>query len=247
MITFHASAVCRVRDGYTGRPLEAAALLCALDTLPVRPLSKPGGYLILLDLSPGTHRLALRSHGYQEEWVEFSAGGGTCELEITMKPGAGYPFREEIVRLELTVEEKGGPAAGRQLWLAAPGQRELKIAQTRAEAGAGEFRLYRRGPESAVHPGAYLIADGGESEIVQLRRLDGDAACLAAPLLRSHGRGCPLLPAQLYRTDGGGGLSAVFQAPCTLEIWGEGEGLLASLPLERGINRREIQLNPAAE
>ena len=242
MITFHASAVCRVRDGYTGRPLEAAALLCALDTLPVRPLSKPGGYLILLDLSPGTHRLALRSHGYQEEWVEFSAGGGTCELEITMKPGAGYPFREEIVRLELTVEEKGGPAAGRQLWLAAPGQRELKIAQTRAEVGAQQFRLYCRGSEDAIPPGAYLIADGTDSEIVQLRSLEEETAALAAPLRRSHSRGRLLLPAQRYHTDHGGRLSAVFQNPCVLEIWGEAEGLLARVPLERGVNRRDIRI-----
>ena len=247
MITFHASAVCRVRDGYTGRLLEAGGLWCILDGAPVRPLAKPGGYLIFLDLCPGEHCLVLKARGYQEEQVDFHADGGTRELEVAMKPGAGYPFREEVVRAELTIKEGGRPAAGRRLWLAAPSQWELKIAQTRAEAGAGEFRLYRRGPESAVHPGAYLIADGGESEIVQLRRLDGDAAYLAAPLLRSHGRGCPLLPAQLYRTDGGGGLSAVFQAPCTLEIWGEGEGLLAGLPLERGINRREIQLNPAAE
>ena len=31
MITIHASLVCRVRDGYTGRPLEGSALLCSLD------------------------------------------------------------------------------------------------------------------------------------------------------------------------------------------------------------------------
>ena len=43
MIAFHASAVCRVRDGYTGRPLEGASLLCALDGAPGRPLVKPGG------------------------------------------------------------------------------------------------------------------------------------------------------------------------------------------------------------
>ena len=31
MITIHASAVCRVRDGYTGQPLAGSALLCTLD------------------------------------------------------------------------------------------------------------------------------------------------------------------------------------------------------------------------
>lgn len=242
MITFHASAVCRVRDGYTGRPMEPSALMCTLDEASVRPLSKPGGYLILLDLSPGEHRLVLRSRGYQEEWVEFSAGGDTRELEITMKPGADYPFRGEVVRAELTVTRRGVPAAGRQLWLAAPGQWELKIAQTRAQAGEQRFRLYCRGPHSAVPAGPYLIADGADSEIVQLRAVEEETAELAAPLLRGHSRGRPLLSAQRYHMDQRGEVRAVFQAPCTLELWGEEEGLLASVPLERGVNRKDIRL-----
>ena len=242
MITFHASAVCRVRDGYTGRPLEASALLCTLDGAAVRPLAKSDGYLVLLNLTPGEHRLTLRSHGYQEEWLDFQAGQDTRELEVTMKPGAGYPFRAEITRLELTVTENGLPAAGRQLWLAAPAQWELKIAQTRAEAGTDQFRLYCKGPQSAVPPGAYLIADGGDSEIVLLRSLEEELGTLAAPLLRSHSRSRPLLPAQCYHTDSCGRLSAVFQTPCTLEVYSEANRLLASLPLEQGMNRQAIYL-----
>ena len=242
MIAFHASAVCRVRDGYTGRPLEGASLLCALDGAPVRPLVKPGGYLILLNLSQGPHRLALRCHGYQEEWVDFPVEGGTLELEITMKPGPGYPFREEVVRAELTVTENGAPVSGRQLWLAAPARWELKIAQTRAEAGAQQFRLYCKGAEAAVPPGPYLIADGADSEIVHLRSLAEETAALAEPLRRPHGRSRILLPAQRYHTDRFGHLSAVFESPCTLEICGEAGGLLASLPLERGVNRLDIRI-----
>ena len=73
MIAVHVSAVCRVRDGYTGRALEAGALLCALDGAPFRPVGKPGGYLILVDLAPGPHRLSLRGSGFQEEWVDLEA------------------------------------------------------------------------------------------------------------------------------------------------------------------------------
>lgn len=242
MITFHASAVFHIRDGYTGRPLEASALLCMLDGAPVRPLAKPDGYLVLLNLTEGKHRLALRSHGYQEEWVDFQAGPDTLELAVTMKPGTDYPFREEVTRLELTVMEKGIPAAGRQLWLAAPAQWDLKIAQAKAETGTERFRLYCKGPQAAVPSGAYLIADGGDSEIVFLRSLEEELVTLTAPLLHSHSRSRPLLPAQRYHTDGNGRLSAVFQIPCTLEVYSEAEGLLASLPLERGINHQTIHL-----
>ena len=131
MITFHVSAVCRVRDGFTGRPVEAAALQCALDGRPCRPVGKPGGLLVLVNLSDGFHRLSLKSRGFQEEWVEFAAGAGTWELDVTMKPGPGYPFRGPVTRLALAVTEGGLPAAGRQLWLAAPGGPELKVAQTK--------------------------------------------------------------------------------------------------------------------
>ena len=104
MIAFHASAVCRVRDGYTGRPLEGASLLCALDGAPVRPLAKPGGYLILLNLSQGPHRLALRCHGYQEEWVDFPVEGGT--LEICGEAGgllASLPLERGVNRLDVRI------------------------------------------------------------------------------------------------------------------------------------------------
>ena len=242
MIVFHASIVCRVRDGYTGKALEGSSLLCTLDGAAVRPLAKPDGYLVLLNLAPGDHRLALRSHGYQEEWVDFSSGQDTSELEITMKPGAGYPFREEVTRLELTVTENGAPAAGRQLWLASPTGGELKIAQARAEAGENRFRLYCKGPEAAVPAGTYLIADGPCSEIVSLRGLEAEVGTLAAPLLRQHGRSRSLLPAQRYPTGAAGRLTAVFRTDCTLEVYDEERGLLASLPLERGENRRTISL-----
>lgn len=242
MITFHASAVCRVRDSYTGRPLEGAGLLCTLDGLPVRPLSKPGGILVLLNLEPGQHRLTVRSGGYQEEWVDISAGTGTAELEITLKPGAGYPFLGEITRLGLTVLEGGAPAAGRQLWLAAPAGPELKVAQAKAEAGCEQFRLYCKGAADAVPTGAYLIADGENSEIVTLRSLEGDMATLAAPLLRTHSRSRVLLPAQRYHTGPDGQLSAVMQAACTVAVYDEETGKLSTLVLEPGENRQAISV-----
>ena len=108
--------------------------------------------------------------------------------------------------------------------------------------GAQQFRLYCKGAEAAVPPGPYLIADGADSEIVHLRSLAEETAALAEPLRRPHGRSRILLPAQRYHTDRFGHLSAVFESPCTLEICGEAGGLLASLPLERGVNRLDVRI-----
>ena len=119
MITMHVSAVCRVRDGFTGRAIEASGLVCALDGAPFRPVGKPGGYLVLVNLPGGTHRLSLRCQGYQEEWVEIRSGRGTQELDVTMKPGEGYPFRQEVTLLTLTILEGGEPAVlitGMPVW-----------------------------------------------------------------------------------------------------------------------------------
>lgn len=242
MITMNTSAVCHVRDGYTGRPLNSALLMCTLDGAPIRPLSKPGGYLILLDLPAGPHRLALSGHGYQEEWVDLQTGSEIQELEITMKPGAGYPFRGEVTRLELTVLEAGAPAPGRQLWLAAPAHWDLKIAQTKAEVGCTQFRLYCKGPETAVPAGAYLIPDEADSEVVLLQGLREEVGTLAAPLLREHCRSCPLMPAQCYRTDPDGRLSAVFHSPSPLMVYHQEKGLLATISLEQGDNRQTVSL-----
>lgn len=242
MISIHASAVCRVVDGYTGKPLEGSALSCTLDGVSCRPVAKQGGYLVLLNLSPGRHRLALCCRGYQEEWVEFQADGGTRELDITMKPGAGYPFRQTITRLELTVEAAGHPAAGRQLWLAPSGLFELKLAQTKAEAGEEQLRLYCKGPEERAPMGAYLIVDGRNSEIVGLRSFAREMGTLTTPLRHTHSRGKLLLPAQRYHTGADGKLAAVFRAACTVEVYAEEAGLLASLKLEEGENRQTIPL-----
>ena len=90
--------------------------------------------------------------------------------------------------------------------------------------------------------GPYLIADGADSEIVLLRGLEGETATLAAPLRKGHSRSRPLLPAQHYRADADGRLSAVFQTACTVEVFAEEGGLLASLTLSPGENAQTLPL-----
>lgn len=238
MISIHASAVCRVRDGFTGRELPASSLLCTLDGVPCRPVGKPGGYLVFTDLPHGPHRLSLRCGGYQEEWVELQAGGGTLELDVSMKPGEGYPFRQAATRLRLTVLGKKGPAAGQTVWLASPGP-EMKIAQSKVEAGEQALRVYCKG-----HPffGPCLIEDGKNSEIVTLSALEGEQGRLAAPLGSGHSRGRPLLPAQRYRAGEDGVLTAVFRDPCLVQVYVEGRGLAAGSDLSEGDNELTVKI-----
>lgn len=238
MISIHVSAVLRVRDGYTGRELRADSLTCAVDGLRHRPVGKPGGYLLLNDLAPGPHLVSLRGRGYQEELVELTAGGGTWEVDVTMKPGPDYPFRRNVTRMALTVRDKKSPAAGRAVWLAVPGP-ELKIAQAKAEAGSDELRVFSKG---VIPPGPYLIEDGKTSEIAVLRELEGETALLGGPLRWGHARSKRFLPAQRYRTGEDGTLSAVFPAPCEVQVYAEGKGLIGAAQLAEGENQVTLSL-----
>lgn len=238
MISIHVSAVCRVRDGFTGRELPSSTLLCALDGLPCRPVGKPGGYLALTNLADGPHRLSLRGQGYQEEWVEFQADGGTRELDVTMKPGEGYPFRRTVTRLTLTVLEKKVPAAGRVVWLAGAGP-EMKLAQAKAGAGEREMRIYCKGPPLL---GTYLIEDGKNSEIVTLNALKGEAGVLAASLKSGHSRSKRFLPAQRYHTGEDGRLTAVFPIPGPVQVYAQDKGLVAQAELAEGVNELSVTI-----
>lgn len=239
MISIHASAVLRVRDGYTGRKMRLSSLVCALDGVPCRPVAKEeGGYLVLTNLEYGPHRLSLRCAGYQEELVELQADGGTRELDVSMKPGEGYPSLQAAARLRVTVVDKKGPAEGRTVWLAVPAP-EMKIAQSKVEAGERELRVYCKG---APFFGPCLIEDGKNSEIVTLDALEGEQGRLAQPLGSGHSRGRPLLPAQRYRTGEDGGLTAVFREPCPVQVYVEGKGLAADASLAQGDNELLVKI-----
>lgn len=242
MISFHVNAVCFVRDGYTGLPILPSALLCRMDGQPCRPVGKNEGYLVFTNLTPGLHRLSLQCAGYQEEWVDFTVGSAAVEMDITMKPGRGYAFRTAFTRLTVTVLRGGVPAANALLWVAAPSVPEIKVAQTKAEAGSDTFRVFCKGSVRPRTPAPYLIHDKKNSEIIRLIGMEGEMGQLEKPLLFAHGRSRLLMPAQSYHTDEKGCFPAVFTQPCTAEVFSQEGGLLASVTLEEGENTVEVTL-----
>ncbi len=242
MIAFRAGGVFHVRDAFTGLPLAPSKVLCSLDGRPCRPVAKREGYLILLDLPAGPHTLTLRCRGYRDETVDFIAGETAPELDVTLKPGVGYPFRQKPVRLELILKRDGVPAEGIPFWLAAVSGPEIKLAQARAEAGEWQLRLFCKYPDTVPTPAPFLLEDGADSELVTLRSFEGETGVLAAPLAKAHGRGKRLLPAQSYRTDPAGGAAALFRNPCEALVFHQELGLLGRAELNEGENTLELTL-----
>lgn len=238
MILTKVSAVCRLRDGYNGRVILPAGIVCRLDGLIVRAVVKTEGYLVFTDLSAGAHTITVQAAGYLQEEMQFETGTAPAELEMVLKPGAGYPLSPGTARLYLTLTKKRTPAAGESLWLAAPAAAELKLAQTRAESGSTAFRIYCRGAVRLLPvPGAYLISDGKNSEITMIKSLGTEQAVLSSPLGKSHARGCLLLSAQCYCTDADGCVQAVFPTECEAELWLPERKVLKHITLSAGENR----------
>ena len=232
------SVILQVRDGFTGRILEGSNLVCVLDGVPVRPVAKPGGYLILTNLPVGEHQLLLRAAGYQDEYVEFTAvKDGYRELYVALKPGQQYLFRQSVIRLQLQLPDE---LRGCQIWISPPSVVECKIAQTKAESGSEQFRIFCKGNHMMLPiPGAFLIEDGEQSEVVVLKSLSEELGTLEEPLCRDHGRSRRLLPVQKYRCDEQGQIYAAFPMAGTAVVY-TGSGEPRSLALTEGENRWDL-------
>ena len=208
MIRRTASAVFLMRDGFTGATLtNGSATRCFLDGEPLRrPVWKREGYLVLTDLTPGEHVLLISRSGYQDERVPITVGDGRpMEDTIALKPGAGYRFPQETVRVELTLRRGGAPAAGERVWLGVPPRTRLKLAQEKNEPGDAEAHLFCDGnPGLLPIPGHFLMTDRKAPELAYLRSLCDETGEFAPPLTLSHGRGTEMIPMQSYCADESG-------------------------------------------
>lgn len=244
MIRIHADAVLHVKDGYTGLFVETGSLLCTLDGVSCQPVRKQFGELVLVNLPAGPHTLVIECPGFQKEQVDLvTSPDETREFYVALKPSEQYPFWGEITQLILTVTEKKKIAPNRVLWLSAIAAPECKIAQTKAEAGATELRLFWKGPANRLGiPGSFLIDDGENTEIVTVERLEGENGVLARPLQKEHGRGKLLLPAQQFRTDENGVLSAAFRGEGSAAWYCPKTGKTGRIELTAGENRMTLPL-----
>ena len=234
MIRRWVSAALLVRDGFSGGVFTSGApFACALDGLPVRPVWKAGGYLVLTELAPGEHTLTIRRPGYQPETCVFRAEEGVVhEDTVFLKPGPGYPFPAEAAALELTLLE-GARAFSGPVWLGMSGPVQLKLAQ---DDGAGpELRLFCRNPGALPVPGTFLLPGRQGGELARLRALEGETGRLDQPLAHRHARGTELIPVQRYRADEDGTLRAIFPRAGT--VWLYCQGAVRSQELVPGTQR----------
>ena len=220
MINRRVSAAFLLRDGFTGRPLaEPSATRCLLDGRPLkRPVWKRYGYLVLTDLEPGEHELLISRYGYRDELVKMNiSDDSVLEDSVSLKPGTGYRFPPETVRVALSLRSSGSASSGVQLWLGVKPRTRLVIAQESAEAGEEHARLFCEGSAALLPiPGHFLIADRTAPELVYLRSLRDEECAFSAPLANKHERGTELIPVQSYTADSEGAVQVLLPEPGTL-------------------------------
>jgi hypothetical protein len=220
MIRRTVSAAFLLRDGFTGRTLsDGAQTRCLLDGRPLqRPVWKRDGYLVLTDLAPGPHQLLIRRSAYQDELVSlFVRDGAALEDTISLKPGAGYRFPPETVRVTLKLKKGRRAVSGALFWLGVQPRTRLALAQEKAEAGDAQAHLFCEG-SPALHPipGHFLLADRKAPELVYLRSLRDETGEFSPPLTLPHVRGTELIAMQSYSSDKAGCAQVLLRAPGTL-------------------------------
>ncbi len=234
MIQHVVNAAFLLRDGFSGAVLaDGSATRCLLDGRPLRrPIWKREGYLVLTDLAPGEHLLQISRRGYREEQVTVLVEEGRKPLEdtITLKPGAGYRFPSETVRVTLTLRQGKAAAASRRVWLGVAPRARFKLAQEKTEAGDEEAHLFCEGNAALLPiPGHFLLADKKTPELVYLRSLRSETGQFYPPLTLGHSRGTELIPMQSYDTDGDGRVQVLLREPGTLTGFLEGQVFEAQL------------------
>ncbi|MBE7002741.1 MAG: carboxypeptidase-like regulatory domain-containing protein [Ruminococcaceae bacterium] len=233
MIRRMASAVFLMRDGFSGAVLtDCSATRCLLDGTPLRrPIWKKDGYLVLTDLDDGEHVLQISRSGYRDELVPLhTEGGKLVEDTIALKPGAGYRFPEDTVRVTLTLRRGKDAAPGERIWLGVSPRTRLKLAQEKTEIGEAEAHLFCEGAAALLPiPGHFLMADKKTPELVYLRSLRGETGEFAPPPALVHSRGTELVPMQSYTADEAGAVQVLLRGPNTLKGFCAGKVFEAEL------------------
>ena len=233
MIRRMVSAAFLMRDGFTGRTLTGfSGTRCLLDGRPlVRPIWKREGYLVLTDLEPGEHELIVMRTGYLDEHVKLDVREDVAlEDTISLKPGAGYRFPSETVRVSLSLHRGKDAVSDEKVWLGLQPHSRLVLAQERAEAGEIAARLFCDGTAGLLPiPGHFLLMDKTAPEIVYLRHLRDEEGEFSTPLCSEHPRGTELIPVQPYGSDGDGNVCVLLKEPGTLIGFFDGRVFTAQL------------------
>lgn len=102
------SLVIALRDGYVSGPPSDRNVEVRLEHYPRKPIGKPDGTYIFVDLEPGTYRLDIGSTYYFRETRDISVGSSDRVIHIPLIPIPSYPYKPNDTLVRAMVAEASG-------------------------------------------------------------------------------------------------------------------------------------------
>lgn len=196
-------AVCLL-DAYTGLPPVQPVTRVALEGQFAKPIRKPGGIYLFVNLPDGEYHVVVESGAYMPQRIRVVPGeldAGDPVVYVQLLPSPSYPYPDRATRLRAAVRDAatGLPLAGAiaEVLVATPECARARMAELQAEPGQRRLKLgnYTGRVAAGDH---YLLKDktGERSETCRIARPreGGDDVLLQDDLQYNYRLGALLLP-----------------------------------------------------
>jgi hypothetical protein len=208
------SAVLRVIDRFRKKPVTAAQIAVFLDGQRVKPIAKPDGYFVLINLPSGPFSVEILSQIFEPFRFDLTVPGPGSPYPIILVmlgPAPCYPNLRQATVLTGALQRAGKPLGCTTVYFVKnDAEKSPKIAQDKVEQGATALKLYLSSPSAQIlFGGNYLILDkeANKQEFCMLTGAQGNengVYTLCSGLHITHARGAPLLEAVACTTDASG-------------------------------------------
>jgi hypothetical protein len=204
-------------DVWTRKIPPASALSVTLQDLHKKPVRKPDGTYLFLDLPAGSYMLEVTSPLF----IPYREMIDTTVLEplhpvvaLPLLPGPGYPYPAAATAISFSLyDEAGQPAAGAFVTAYADGEPAARgrIAQDKLEAGDSAVSIGMLQGQTAAGESLLLRGQGKEELVRVAEVLPGGVLRFAQPVKESYRRGALLLPAVRTRSAQNGSVLLPFR------------------------------------
>jgi hypothetical protein len=227
------SLVIALRDGYVSGPPSDRNMEVRLVQYPRKPIGKPDGTYIFVDLDPGTYRLDISSTYYFRETRDISVGSSNRVIHIPLIPIPSYPYKpnDTLVRA-IVAEASGAPLrhAGVTATLLSDDCVKGRISEDKTVKGSDEITVASLTGKIEIGDRFLLVGRGSKEgrEIVCIREVleHQKRFRLESVLTSSYSRGSLLYPIYATKTTERGELAIAFPG-------GKSSSFKAELRIER--------------
>ncbi|WP_141680348.1 hypothetical protein [Bacillus sp. FJAT-26390] len=188
-------------DVWTRRLPAPSALIVLLEGVHSKPIRKPDGTYLFLDLSPGSYLLTITSPAfipYQQiiETASLPPLNPIVTVPLLPSPGYAYPAASTAIAFALN-DASGTPCAGVKVWAYASEDTSARgrISQDLLPAGADTAMIGLLQGQTVAGESLLLRGQGMEELVRVAEVLHGGGIRLEQPVKGSYRRGAALLPA----------------------------------------------------